>query len=153
MRVAEMPQPSRLFPAVLALLVCGCGQTHEPGIAGVDETAALSALTEAQWEVLCEWRFELRGDGELTDYWCGGDLVPVVDEPPEFPKAVHHWGQSRCVFYNSTWDSCVEICPRTVRDFVDCSQAEDRSQCFRLSPPPECAALYRACGDCRVSSP
>lgn len=129
------------------LSVAACGQSHQT-VGGVEVSRSLQSLTDAEWEALCQWRFALRSDGELTTYWCGADNVPSTEEPSEFPKAIHYWAVNSCVFRNSAWDSCEEPCPRTVRQFADCALAEDEHQCFNLDRPPECLILYRECGGC-----
>lgn len=139
---------SLIFSRVSILLALTLAACQPEQVAGIPVDTPLNEMTDEEWQALCQWRFELRGEGELTRYWCGADRVPVEDEPPDFPKAIHRWETNVCTFYNSTRDSCVEPCPRTVRQFVDCAIAADATQCFHLDVVPECLILDRPCGEC-----
>ena len=129
--------------------LAGCGQSH-PGPETVGgypaDTPTRTLTTRDAWEPLCEWARGLR-ESELERYWCGADLIPVADEPADFPKAVQSWSVAACINAHipPSADSCLgcpcgTACDRTVGEFAACMRSRVERPCFRMpgEQTPEC---------------
>lgn len=145
----------------MVLAVAGCGQSH-PGteiIGGYPADLRTSSLTTRDsWRPLCEWALSLRA-GELERYWCGADLIPVAEEPTEFPRTVQSWTVAACTNANLTPSTscsgcaCASACDRTVAEFAACMRSRVERPCFRMpgQQTEECDWFYRCLAeDCEA---
>jgi hypothetical protein len=133
--------------AVLVAVV-SCADSHGR-IPGLDPNRRLIDMTEAEWQLFCDWRQELRAP-EPLEYHCaypGREPIDFCDRPGTTP--CRYWDASGCLrgtwslpqlFPNSRTD-----CTATVEEYAACWQARAELVCYyNVAGDSEECDLYRS---------